>query len=497
VAVSPAQAIVQSSPDELKFGADRGLCDCRMIRYVVLSTAVIFLGVYAWRDWYRSLCGLVVLMAFLEHPDMPKTMFGIQGVNLWNLLLLIIVVAWASQRSAEGLTWDAPRGYLLLLMSFFLVVAIGCLRLIDDRHVLATDSSVAGLISEHWINPVKFIIPGLLLFDGSRRRSRLLWGLASILALYLLLSAQVIRWMPIEGMLHPGELARRSQKILRAEVGCYRVDLSVMLAGAFWALLAVQSALPALRRRIFVLLGGLLLLTAEALTAGRSGYVAWTITGLTIGLLRWRRYLLLAPAVMLFVALLPGVSGRALDGFDQNGETNTSQDLDALTSGRSNIWPAVMDKISDAPIAGYGRRAMERIGLSTVIEGEDFVAHPHNAYLEMLLEGGSVGLLVSLALFGYILARSLALIRDDRSDLFVIVGGVTASLVIAQLAGAFTAQSFYPREGTVGMWSAIGLMLRVAVERARGNLNFAAPDAAKASASSIRHPEWWRRVEPS
>ena len=468
-----------------------------MIRYIVLSAAVIFLGVYAWRDWYRSLCGLVVFMAFLEHPDMPKTMFGIQGVNLWNLLLLIIVLAWLTQRRAEGLTWDAPRVYQFLLISFFLVVTIGCLRLIEDRGVLGTDSAMADLVSENLINPLKFVVPGLLLFDGCRRRSRLLWGLASILVLYLLLSVQVIRWMPIDALFHPAELARRSQKILRAEVGYYRVDLSVMLAGAFWALLAAQSAFPRSRRRMYVLMGGLLLVFAEVLTAGRSGYVAWIVTGLALSLLRWRRYLLLAPVIALLLVSLPGVAGRAFEGFAPSGEISSSEELDPLTAGRSHIWAAVIDKISDAPIAGYGRRAMERIGLSTAVEGEEFVTHPHNAYLEMLLENGYLGLMVTLALFGYILAHSRALIRDGRSDVFIAIGGVTASLVIAQLAGSFTAQSFYPREGTVGMWSAVGLMLRASVERSRANLRFAAPDGAMAPASSIRRPERRRRTASS
>lgn len=40
------------------------------IRITLLTLLVIGLAVYAWRDWYVSLCGLILLMAVMEHPDM-------------------------------------------------------------------------------------------------------------------------------------------------------------------------------------------------------------------------------------------------------------------------------------------------------------------------------------------------------------------------------------------------------------------------------------------
>jgi hypothetical protein len=49
----------------------------------------------------------------------------------------------------------------------------------------------------------------------------------------------------------------------------------------------------------------------------------------------------------------------------------------------------------------------------------------------------------------------------------VAAGGVAAAVVLAFLASSIGNHSFYPREGSVPMWCAIGLMLRVWVERAR------------------------------
>jgi hypothetical protein len=64
-----------------------------MIRLSLLAVYVAAAALYAGKDWYKSLCALVLLMAVEEHPDMPKTMLGIQGLNPWNLLLAVVVIA--------------------------------------------------------------------------------------------------------------------------------------------------------------------------------------------------------------------------------------------------------------------------------------------------------------------------------------------------------------------------------------------------------------------
>lgn len=464
-----------------------------MIRLIFLSTALLVVGLYAWKDWYKSLCALIVLMAFLEHPDMPRSMFGIHGLNPWNLLLLVIILAWLAQRGREKLAGHLPGTFVFLLLAFVAVVTTAFVRLMIDRQALLTDASTASLISEYLVNTLKWLIPGLLLFDGCRGRSRFLWGLSSILSLYLLLTLQVIRWMPLGALANQEMLARESMKILRPETGYYRVDLSVMLAGASWALLAAQSVVVSRPRRTLVLISALLVVFAQALTAGRGGYVAWAVAGLTLTLLKWPRYLLLAPVLAIALSLVPGVSGRIFEGF-----SGTDTSVDTLTAGRNLIWPPVIDKITEQPILGYGRAAMERTGLSLAIPSEEEgVGNPHSAYLEMLLDNGLLGFAVTLALFAYILAHSLSLTRDRRSRVFAAMGGVTSALVIAQLAGAITAQSFYPREGTFGMWCAVGLMLRVSVERARANLDFAMRARANRSTKPSRPGEWWRPADSS
>src|SRR5262249_17261949 len=163
-----------------------------------------------------------------------------------------------------------------------------------------------GLLSDYLFNPVKWGIIGLMLFDGCRDRRRLILSLASIFSLYLLISLQVVRWVVPSGALYGGELSSYTVRTLQREIGYHRNDLSTMLAGVSWALLATMPLVRPLKYRLGILAATFIVLFAQTLTGGRGGYLAWCCVGLTLGFVRWRRYLVLAPLIIiLFVSIVP------------------------------------------------------------------------------------------------------------------------------------------------------------------------------------------------
>jgi len=257
--------------------------------------------------------------------------------------------------------------------------------------------------------------------------------------------------------------------LLLSRTGYHRVNLSMMLAGSSWAVLALRGLTPDRRLHLLAILASVCVLYAQSLTAGRAGYIAWAVTGLVLCVVRWRAYLLVAPALVLALVLfMPSVSERILFGVQQD-EFSSSITLDDydLTSGRIIIWPLVLDKIRQGPMFGFGRMAMWSTGIvvyTALILTEDF-GHPHNAYLEWLLDNGIVGFIPVMAFYAVILFHSLRLFRDRRNGLFMAAGGMAAALTLGLLCAAMGSQTFYPVEGTVGMWCAIGLMLRLSVNR--------------------------------
>jgi O-antigen ligase len=438
------------------------------MRIYVLFLLVAFLSVYAYRDWFKSLCGLILLMAVIEHPDMPKNIMNVQGFNPWNLLMLNVAIAWFIDRTRKGVVWDMPRHINVLLLLYLGVILVAFARaFIDQSHL---DNMSAGtLVSEHLINAIKWVFPGMLLFDGCRTQERYTKALACILLLYVFLAIQVTKWMLPYTAFGGAELEATSRKLILNEIGYHRVNMSMMLAGASWAILATVVLMKRRWQKVAIVMTFVMIAYAQAMTGGRMGYVTWGVVGLVMCMIRWRKYLVGMVLVPLIIAAaLPGARERLFYGFEETnplGEqvTNTYE----VTAGRTLIWPYVVDKIMESPILGYGELAMERTGLSEFLRlqlVEEF-SHPHNAYLQLLLDSGLIGFLIIMTFWIVILWHAVRLCLDARLPAFVAIGGVTCSLVLALLVAGMGSQTFYPREGAVGMWAAIGLMMRVWVQR--------------------------------
>jgi len=450
------------------------------IRITALYIVVAGLAIYAWKDWFKSLCGLILLMAVIEHEDMPKSMFGIQGFNTWNILFLGIFLAWLASRRREGLMWDMPRHISVLLLMYLGVILVGVLRAVFDRSHIE-GYPFKSLVSEELINTIKWVLPGLLLFDGCRTRRRLIMALVCLLAMYFLIATQVVRRMPPASVLSAGgEIDSARRHIM--DIGYNACDMSAFLAGACWAILATLPLVRKKKYRVIILSAAGMVAYGQALTGGRAGYLAWGATGIVMCLLKWRKYLILAPVVvMLLPIIFPGAVGRMFEGFNQTDVTGQATTDDySVTSGRNLIWPYVIDKIGESPLIGYGRLAMERTGLTEYLgqavgEGEA-VTHPHNMYLETLLDNGILGSIPILSLFALIVIYSASLFKSNNR-LYSAVGGLALSLILAQLLTGIGSQHFYPRESTLGVWAAMFLMLRVYVEEKRAQMSIIARES--------------------
>jgi len=408
-------------------------------------------------------------MAVIEHEDMPKSIFGIQGLNMWNVLFVGIFLAWVASRRREGLTWDMPRHVSVLLLMYLGVILVGFLRAVFDRNYIE-DYPLRSLVSEELINTIKWILPGILLFSGCRTRRRLIMVLACLLVMYFLIAVQIVLRIPSESILS-GDRINQTRQIC-SDIGYGAVSMSAFLAGAFWGILAT---LPLVRQRIYkalVLAAASMVVFGQALTGGRAGYVAWGATGLVLCLLKWRKYLILAPVVvMLLPIVFPGAAERMITGFGQTDVAGQSMIDDYLiTSGRNLIWPHVIDKIIESPMFGYGRLATKRTGLQEYLRQRygdaEAVSGPHNMYLETLLDNGIIGSIPFFLFWAAVIVYSGILFRS-KNRLCSAVGGLALSLMLAQLVAGIGSQHFYPEESTLGLWAAMFLSIRVYVEQAR------------------------------
>lgn len=443
------------------------------LRVLAAVLCVLFLMAYAWSPgwrklrpgWLFSTCGAVMMMAVLEHPDMPRKI-GIPGINLWNLLMMNNVMAWRVRRQAEGFSWDLPPQIKKRGLLFCAVMLVAFLR------VFVADSPPAPLngfsaFAAYFVNCFKWFLPAIILFDGCRNKEQTLTALFLILSTYVLIALLTIKVMPLSGIGSGEDLSVQAAKRLQREIGYHRVDVSMMLAGATWAIYCCSGLFPALWQRVTMWGVCGITLLGQALTGGRMGYVAMLGVGVIFALTKWRKLLLLGPVGLIaVVALVPSVRERMLMGFGgKEGTIVVEQNADEMTSGRVLVWPLAVEGILERPLIGWGRTGFQLSGVAERAESQlgETWPHPHNAYLEYLLDTGLLGMLLTLPIYLTMVAWSFRLFRLP-DPFFTAVGGVAFSLFMAFLLSSMGAQTFYTRESVVIMWAVSGLLVRVWLE---------------------------------
>jgi O-antigen ligase len=404
------------------------------------------------RHWYVALCGLVVLSVFLQFPAMPRSMFGIQGLNPWNAVMLAILAGWAFQGRREPRTLRAhmPVPELALFGAFSLMlIASGVVAALDVDAVQGDyplHRTAFGMLIQTIINPLKVLLVGALIYLGANTRKRVVAALSVAVfsvAIYAILMHSTLGILALD----PSEIRFLSD----ARIGLHPVAIAQTLVFGIWS--AVVLAILATTRRVRLGWSACVALIGPALlsTYSRNGYLSFCSIGIALGVLRWRSLFIWVPLVMLVVQVgLPSVRERSLYGVAT--QPDVEHDFSKISSGRMDkIWPPVIHQIAESPLLGHGRFAILRESCYADIKfGAKVVpSHPHNAYLEVMLDSGLLGLAVCIAIILAILRVGHTLIRV-REDPVTMGAGFLALIAVASICIAgLTNGGFYPRQDTL------------------------------------------------
>ncbi len=435
-----------------------------MLRLGLLYVAVVALMFISVRRWYLALCGLVVLTVFTQHPSMPTKMFGVQGLNPWNAALIVIAFFWLTNRQQEPPGRSVPGAYKLLLALYLLVQLASTGVAAMDLSSLkgkATGQGLDWLVINGIVNPFKYVLVGLMFFDGARSRARAWQAVVAALGSGMIYGFLMFKSMGLRVFSISPEGARRLTDKL---VGLFANDMAELLAFVIWGGLFLTLAWPRRWQRAAWLAGIAANLPPFVALKSRAGFLAFSAVAFVLGVIRYRIILVLFPvAVALAILIAPGIRERVMTGFGKEGT-----DLDEVSAGRlTNIWPPVWAQITQGPVVGWGRYAILRTECYwEVLSRERGVpTHPHCAYLEILIDSGFVGLGVCLAGVAGLARAGWRLMRA-RGD-WLLRGVGTAGLIatVTLLASSVAGSSFYATQSKVPYLVIWGLMLRAPLQR--------------------------------
>ncbi len=443
------------------------------MRIYLLYILVLALIIYAWRDWFISLCGLILLLAVSQRRDFPTYILDIQGMNPWNILFAVILVAWLVQRRAQGVRWDMPRFGNVAIGLFVLVLTVAVVRGLFDFQAFQDRYGGTPLrfLSDEWINPIKFLLLGIMLYDGARTRQRVSYALLVVLAVPVAWALLTLKFMPLGDLVSEMDFMSHRGRLDRF-IGLFATDLGMVFAGTFWAVLSLWPLWKRGWQRAGILGTAVIVLLALALTHARGGYVTFIGLGLIFAVLRWRWLLVLLPiGVIVSVAMIPSVGARLGMGFGLMGASgDTETDLDAVTSGRTSyLWPNALDEISSRPLVGAGRVAILHTPMYEKVFGQtgQCPRHPHNAYLELFMDAGLIGGVPVLGLYFGLAAVAAALLRSRGDPLRSAVGGAALACTGMLLVAGLGSQTLFGNQvSTVSLWLTGALAMRMRRESA-------------------------------
>ncbi len=233
-----------------------------------------------------------------------------------------------------------------------------------------------------------------------------------------------------------------------------------MIAYALLLFVWWETKQVALKNFLFVTMG--LITFALLLTFSRGAFIGFLLVNLWM--LAWKfnakSVSLAVLAITLAAILLPGaVYSRISLGLD-------SGDVDAVSAGRiEGIWLPLLPEALTSPPWGYG---LSSIMWSYAMETGAMmpVGHPHNAYLEALLDTGVIGLSLMLVFFWHVWQgfRKLGSNAYLSPELRAFFQGATAAL-LAFLVTGMAGSSLRPTAEATYLWFAIAMMYGVMARR--------------------------------
>ncbi|GAA4915553.1 O-antigen ligase family protein [Actinomycetospora succinea] len=208
---------------------------------------------------------------------------------------------------------------------------------------------------------------------------------------------------------------------------------------AFMALIALATfvALRKIRSRRVTVMDTVLSVACLLAAQSQTVLVAALGTALVIVVLRWVRRFTGFSRVIIGTLSLASILTLVYMAIFSFAEIVSGLGRDSTLTGRTDVWPAVLEQIERSPLLGLGWNAAWREGLpdtQRMWRAAGFkMYHSHDGYLDMMLQLGLVGLvLLVIALLGAIVLAVRAFVRD-RIQLSAWSVAVAMALVLVNL----------------------------------------------------------------
>jgi O-antigen ligase len=426
----------------------------------LLLCAAAIACLFVFLDFRVGVVLLVLSMPFSASTVFPHQMFGITGLNPLNLVIAATFVSYLGQALRERSATRLAPGYLFWLYLAPIVVA-GAMGLPHATEIpswamlldLVQFNNPVGYVRDMVARPLFLVLFALLVGAAAARSKEPLRLLGPMVVSVWVIGLLVIGFVIASGA-SLSELAGSNERTFLSPLGIHANELGRLYTVAYALCLFTWARSRDVALRFVLVATMALVVVALALTFSRGAFLGFLIVNALF--LLWHRNALtwifggLALALLLWK--LPGaIADRATMGF--------GSDLNTISAGRlDEIWIPLMPTFWDSPLFGHGLGSI--LWSAPLKSGQILqVSHPHNAYLQALLDIGIVGTVLVLAFFVRVwrgfrrMTRDASLNATERG----FFEGAAAGLA-AFGATAIAGSSLTPAADQCFLWFAVGMM---------------------------------------
>jgi O-antigen ligase len=419
---------------------------------------------------YDFRIGAVAILLLLPSADtyaLPRGLMGIVGLSPMNLLVAGTLVSFVLQGRLQKAGRFLPRPLLWLYIVPLLLAGLNGTRFVDDMLPYYYDTmaihfnTAGGYLREMVMRPLLIVLMAMLVAAGVARSQKPERFIIAIAISVWIIAALQLSYVFNSGV-RLGWLASTRARSFFDGIGIHANDLGRLYMAAYALLLFVwwETKSQALRNFLFVTLGvlcfGLLLTFSRGAFMGflliNAWLLAWKFNARTVGLA-------VLVVVVAMLVMPNAVYNRMMLGVE-------SGDADAVSAGRiEGIWAPLLPEVLSSPLYGNGIGSV--MWSKPIVSGAMVpVGHPHNAYLEALLDMGVIGLGLLLAFYWHVWRgfRSLGSNAYLSPELRGLFQGATACL-LAFLVTGMSGSSLKPTGEFAYLWLAIGMMYGVLARR--------------------------------
>jgi hypothetical protein len=400
---------------------------------------------------------LILLLPFAATSFMPRSVLGIPALNPWNILIVATLISYAIRGKLKVL---APPPLVWCVVVPMLLAGLVGLPHAMDAHPIFFEMEVPqyltqfGYYRELAIRPLLIPVMAMLVGAAVMRSQKPERFLSVLIPSVWIIAIALFGFIIASGVTHLSTLASPFLRGFYNDIGVHANQFGRMFAVAYGLLLFAwwEAKDPKFKAAAFLTLGVAAL--AMLLTFSRAGYLAFFIVNglFLLWKLNARTVALALVAGGAFFFLAPHYVWRRITfGWEVDANTVSANRID-------EIWGPLMGEMWNSPLWGNGLGSV--MWSEPALNGEMMVvSHAHNAYLDMYLDMGLIG----LALFGYFYWRVWRGFRALGSNAYLspelrgFFQGATAVL-IAFLVTGMSGSSLKPDLEFGFLWLAIGMM---------------------------------------